>query len=378
MKTKANKHGMILPIGDNLRNMLNKTIISDNDLHTILKEKGIFTSSKSRESTIPIFSSLIISPSEFEKLKEKQKTREEKEKKRSSTIKCNIQNKKLIEILPKINFNELIDTKYMNYDFRQKSMNFTAISDTHVRIEYKIDRNYGNKSWFEQEKEFIASLDIRLSTDGLELTTTGVHTATETQFINNKLNNFLINDLKNKNYIDKKEQIQKITMKGLKENNELIMSFFLKLSTANIAGFLTFDTLETLNIEIDESVKVLPKDLEWMKKKIKKLKLDGEKIDKIVFIRDTNLHQYLKCWSMTSKYEFDDLKGKGYCKIKYEFLNNKDGEFEIKIENIFLEDKSKDKKSLEKEILQIVDSFKLVTYKAIFKEAEKIKDIIVN
>lgn len=375
MQTKANKHGMILPIGDNLRNMLNKTVISDNDLHTILKEKGIFASSKSRESTIPMFSSLIISPSEFEKLKEKQKTREEKEKKRSSTIKCNIQNKKLIEILPKINFNEIIDTKYMNYDFRQKSINFIQISDTHVRLEYKIDRNYGNKSWFEQEKAFNASLDIRLSLDGLELTTTGIHTANETQFINNRLNNFLINDLKNKNYIEKKEQIQKITKKGLKENNELIMKFFLNLSTVNIQGFLTFDTLETLNIEIDESTKSLPKDIEWMKEKIKKLKLDGEQIDKVLFITDSKFHKYLKCWSMTSKYTFDDLKGKGYCKIKYEFLNSKDGEFEIKIENIILEDKSKDKKVLEKDILDMVDSFKLSTYKIIFKEAEKIKEV---
>lgn len=123
-----NKHGMILPIGDNLRNMLNKTIISDNDLHTILKEKGIFTCSNNREKTIPMFSSLIISPSEFEKLKEKQKTKEEKEKKRSSTIKCNIQNEKLIEILPKINFNEFIDTRYMNYEFWQKSVNFIQMS----------------------------------------------------------------------------------------------------------------------------------------------------------------------------------------------------------------------------------------------------------
>lgn len=205
-----NKHGMILPIGDNLRNMLNKTIISDNDLQTILKEKGIFTCSNNREKTIPMFSSLIISPSEFEKLKEKQKTKEEKEKKRSSTIKCNIQNKKLIEILPKINFNEFIDTKYMNYEFGQKSVNFIQISDAHVRLEYKINRNYGNKSWFEQEKEFNASLDIKVSSNGLELTTTGIHTANETQFINNKLNNFLINDLKSKNYIEKMSKFKKL------------------------------------------------------------------------------------------------------------------------------------------------------------------------
>lgn len=372
MTDKQNKHGMILPVGDDLRSMLNKTIISDSDLHIILKEKGIYTSSNSRESTVPIYSSIIISPSEFEKLKEKQKTKEEKEKKRSSTIKCNIQDKELMEILPKINFDEIINTKYMNYEFRQKSVNFIRVSSNHVRLEYMIDRSYGNRSWFEQEKAFSASVDIRLDSNGLELTTTGIHTANETQFINNRLNNFLINDLKSQNYIDKNEQIQKITMQGLKDNNELIMKFFLRLATVNVAGFLTFNTLETLSIEIDDT-KVLPKDLEWMKSKIEKLKLDGKKIDEIVFIKEPKFHPYLKCWSMTSKYKFDDIKGKGYCKVKYEFLKNKDGEFEIKIENIILEDKSKDKKIIEKDILNMVDDFKLSTYKVIFEEAEKLK-----
>lgn len=376
MSNQENNHKTILPIGNELRDILSRTDFSESDLYNILKTKGIYCGTKKREDTVPIFSSLILSPAEFDSLKDLQSTKEDKEKKRSSTIKCEASNKKLIDILPKLNFDSFIDSRYENYNFKQRVVNFKKISDNHVRYEYEIDRSYGNKSWFEHEKTFKAHVDIKLNEEGLELTTMGVHTANETQYINNKINLFLVQDLKSKNYIRKEEQIQKVTMKGLKENNGLIMKFFLKLSTDNIASFLTFDTLETLNIEIDESKKTLPKDLEWMKKKIKKLKLDGEKIDEIVFIKNDSLHQYLKCWSMTSKYKFDDLKGKGYCKIKYEFLNNRDGEFEIKIENIFVEDKSKDKKSLEKEILEMVDNFKLSTYKSIFKEAEKIKDVV--
>ena len=357
-------HDMILPIGDDLRNLLNRVTISDADLANILKNKGIYTSSKSRERTIPIFSSLIISPSEFDLLKEKQRTKEDKEKKRSSTIECDIQNKKLIEIIAKINFNEIIDTKYMNYSFQKESTNFTNISDTHVRLEYGINRVYGNESWFEKEKSFMSSLDIILNDDGLELTTKGIHTSPETQVINNKLINYIVLDLKNKNFISKDKQINKVTMKGLKDNNELIMKFFLSLSTVDVSGFLSFDNLETLNIEIDES-KSLPKDLDWMKSKIEKLKLDGKKIDKISFIKDNKFHKYLKCWSMTAKYKFDDSKAKGYCKIKYEFNSSKDGEFEIKIENIILDDKKKDKRTIERHILNIVDNLKLFQYKLI-------------
>jgi len=364
------QYDQILPYGDDLRNLLNRTNISAPELYAKLKEKGIYTYSNNREETIPILSSLIITPSEYDFLKEKQKTKEDKEKKRSSTIKCVIKNKILIEILPKINFNDILNTRYENYEFQNITPNFIKIDDNHVRLEYVIDRDYGNMSWFEKEKSFKASIDIKLNSNGLELTTIGTGTAPETQLINNKLNNFLINDLKNKAYIDKNEQIQKVTMAGLNKDNELIMKFFLNISTVNILGFLTFKTLENLHIQIDET-KILPSEIDWMKSKIEKLKLDGKQIDKIKFINDDTFHKYLKCWSMSSKYIFNDIKGKGYCKIKFEFHNTKDEEFEIKVETLILEDKKKNKKEIEKYILDIADNLKLEKYKEIKKGLKK-------
>jgi len=358
------KYDQILPFGDDLRNLLNRTIISDADLNFILKNKGIYTSSNSREYTVPVFSSLIISPSEFDVLKERQKTKEDKRKQRSGTISCNIQGTSLIEILPKINLEDIVDTRYMNYEFKNKKPNFIKISNNHVKLEYVIHRDHGNQSWFEKEKTFTASLEIKLENGGLELTTIGTHTANEAESINNKLSNFIIKDLKSNNYIEKDAQIQKVTMKGLDNNNELIMKFFLNLTTVDIAGFLNYDTLGSVYIEIDNS-KSLPKDMEWIESKIEKLKFDGKNIDKIKFIENNKYHQYLKCWSMISKYKFNDIKGIGYCRIKFEFQNIKDKEFEIKIENLVLEDKTKDKRDIEKYIFNIVDDFKLKNYKQI-------------
>lgn len=357
---------LYFPNYDELRNILNSTNISDTDFFAILKNKGIYTNSNNREDTIPIFSSLIISPSEYDFLKDKQKTKEDKEKKRSSTIECDLKGKKLMEILPKINFEKIIDTKYMNYNFTKKTINFRKINDKHVVLEYKINRDYGNKSWFEKEKLFEASIDIKLNKDGLELTTVGTHTATETQKINNHINNYIINDLKSKQYIKKDKQIQKVTMDGLNNDNELIMKFFLTISTVDIDGFLIFDTLESLYIEIDET-KTLPSDMDWMKSKIEQLKLDGKQIDKIKFINDKKFHQYLKCWSMISNYKFNDVRGIGHCKIKFEFHKSKDNEFEIRVDKLILENKKQDKKQLEKDISNIADKLKLSEYKHIKK-----------
>ena len=361
------KYDQILPFGNDLRNLLNRISITDADLNSILKNKGIFTRSNNREYTVPVFSSLIISPSEFDTLKEKQKTKEDKRKQRSGTIPCNIKDAVLIEILPKINLNDIVDTRYMNYEFKNEKPNFVKINNNHVRLEYVIHRDFGNQSWFEKEKTFTASLDIKLEDNGLELTTIGIHTANEAESINNKLSSFIIKDLKNKNYIEKDAQIQKITMQGLNNENELIMKFFLNLTTVDISGFLKYDTLGSVHIEIDDSMP-LPKDMAWIESKIEKLKFDGKNIDKIKFIEDSEYHKYLKCWSMISKYKFNDIPGTGYCKIKFEFQTTKDKEFEIKIENLVLEDKTKNKTNVEKYILDMVDDFKLKNYQEIMEQ----------
>jgi len=364
------KYEQTLPYGQDLINLLNSLGITNAKLSDTLKEKGIYTHNNNKESLLPIFSSFIITPSELSFLLETYSEKELKKKKRSSIIKCNLKGQKLSEILPKINFDEFINTEYENYKFQNKTPNFIIIDNNHARLEYKINRSYGDKNWFEKEKTFSASIDIKSTENGLELTTIGIHTSKETEHINNMFNNFLLQDLKNNSFIEKDELIQKITMKSFNNNNKLIMKFFLNLTTIDISGFLSFDTLESSSIEIDDKEK-LPDGMALIKSKAKKsklekLRLDGKNIDEIEVIKKVDYHKYIKCWSMTSTYKFNDLKkGKGYCKIKFEFQNNKDKEFEIKIENLVLDDKKKSKRNVETYILEIVDNLKLEKYKQI-------------
>lgn len=357
-------HEQILPCGNELLSILNGTNISESEFSSILENKGIYTSSHKKEHTLPIFSSIIISPAEYDLLREKQKSREEKEKKRSSIIECEINGKTLSDILPKINLDEIMQTRYQNFSFDKSTVNYRFINNdkNHAILEYKINRKYGNKSWFEKEKLFTASVEIKLNGSGLELITIGTHTATETNKINNEIINFVIRDLKKQQYIKNDKIIEHITTNALNNDNELIMQFFLRVATVDINGFLKFDALKSLNIEIDET-KSLPSEMEWMKSQIDELKLDGKKINEIDFVKDKKYYQYLKCWSMSSRYKFDDIKGKGECKIKFEFHRNSNNEFEINIETLVVDDKKLDKKLLERDILSMVDNFKLNEFK---------------
>ena len=65
----------LLPVGEKLKPLLSKSCISEADLKGILAERGVFIGDNSKQMSIPLLTLSIISPKEFEKLQEFQKTK---------------------------------------------------------------------------------------------------------------------------------------------------------------------------------------------------------------------------------------------------------------------------------------------------------------
>lgn len=76
----------LLPVGEKLKPLLSKSCISEADLKGILAERGVFIGDNSKQMSIPLLTLSIISPKEFEKLQEFQKTKEDSVKFRTSKI----------------------------------------------------------------------------------------------------------------------------------------------------------------------------------------------------------------------------------------------------------------------------------------------------
>ena len=76
----------LLPVGEKLKPLLSKSCISESDLKGILAERGVFMGDNSKQMSIPLLTLSIISPKEFEKLQEFQKTKEDSVKFRTSKI----------------------------------------------------------------------------------------------------------------------------------------------------------------------------------------------------------------------------------------------------------------------------------------------------
>ena len=57
-----------IPYGEMLRGYANQNIISNAEIHRILKERGIFTLNQEKEYTVPILQTLLLSQKNLRKL----------------------------------------------------------------------------------------------------------------------------------------------------------------------------------------------------------------------------------------------------------------------------------------------------------------------
>ena len=60
----------LLPVGERLKPLLNKSCISESDMKALLAERGVYIGDSNKRLSIPILTLSILSPKEFEKLQE--------------------------------------------------------------------------------------------------------------------------------------------------------------------------------------------------------------------------------------------------------------------------------------------------------------------
>ena len=72
---KVNRE-VLLPYGEKLKPLLNSNTMQSSELKSILNERGIFVTDNNKEKTIPIITKILLTPKEFERIIETQKTKD--------------------------------------------------------------------------------------------------------------------------------------------------------------------------------------------------------------------------------------------------------------------------------------------------------------
>ena len=360
-----NDNGKILPSGEYLRSFINNSSITESELNNFLKRKGIYFCNPKKDNMIPLISSLIISPKEFELLKDYHQLTEGKDKNRSSRLDTvsQINGTDLEKVLKSIDLNKVVKSDFPMYQFTRPIVNFNLDDkNKQLILEYEIESYYRNRTWDEQISNFKGKVVFDYSKESLEIISNNIYTSKETYEINRQIINFAKKELKKANLI--KSTIEKrILMDGL--SNSQILQFLLSFTNNEFFEDIEFINIISIDMELQEEIPE-DSDIKWMENHVKKLKLDGAKIEELTIIRENENHEYLKCWGITVEYKVDNFKVKGNATVKLEFSKIKNNsEFMILIDKCKFDSKQFSERLLREIVQRDIDLIKHDNYKKI-------------
>lgn len=380
MRQEHKEVSKILPYGELLRGFANQGYLVKSDLKRFLRDRGIFFNTSEKEFLVPCVSTLLLSPTEFDELREYQNTKEDNYKKNTSRINCS-SDFKVIDALDNLNFAGIIPEEGVSFRLtKEPTITMNQNNKHKAIIEYEIERNDLNKSWYESTNVFKGEIEIEKISD-TEIKLTKSYTSHESSFVGENILKIAINHFKEKKIVEKEQQLKKILFSDFNNADRIV--FFYRLS-ANMKDTV-FQFKDIVNLEFrPEMGKVLPMEIDWMLNK-SELKIRGRQIHDTFFIKDNKFHENLQFWEIESSFTFKLEKYEGTCNIIFGFkeylTKGENAEFELNISNFSLyngsEYSSKDKLLIKNRLLKQIEKSKDLVYTNFLKYVQE-KEVTIK
>lgn len=336
----------LLPVGERLKPLLSKSCISESDMKNILAERGVYIGDSDKKSSIPILTLSILSPREFEKLQELQKTKEDSLK--TKIIKAKSQSdKNLNNLIPQdlVKRDDLID-EYDCFDF-DTDLSFNMDDQNKLVLDYTIIREDVTKDWANNKSRYTGRVEIEKSATQGMICFRNEYTSSETEVINKKIIKMVTNHLQILGEISNKDSPFEITSD--KFNNVQRFAFMLQLANDSPSGFLSFEAVKNIEIGPDRKVN-MPDNTKWMGGSVKNIIINSEKgktLENIEYISDKQYHEFLILRKVQVQYKFSFGVLEGQCIVEYGFPHYfrshvRNHSFEVSVPKIYF---SKDSKS---------------------------------
>lgn len=333
--------------GDNLRVLLNSHDISYGEINEILREKGIFIDSADKSITVPLLSSCLLTPTEFKKLISKSFSRESIKKYKYHNLPLKQEDVDWQSAILD-DFDEWTQAVFLDQGQEFIEKPYPTINQSgEIEISYKVKKNDFSQDWIEQELIFDGHVLIKKSDNNLLLELDTTHTSKETD----KINQRFINTLSNKCH--QKGITQSAEANSIKFNdftNEQRIAFFLQL-TGNQSKHFKFEGFDDIDIVRDANAGPLPNDPEisWMEGRVRRIKMGGSRLDKIVFVTNKKYHKYYFFSKVSAQYKFTFGTNEGTCMISFSFpsKHTKGDDFSNSTLDISIEKLSKIEKASE-------------------------------
>jgi hypothetical protein len=332
----------ILPYGEQLRGFMEQSFIGKGDLKDVLRTRGVFTHSFEKQDTIPILSSTILSPSEFDYLRECQNSKEDNPKIITQTIGWKSEENLFNSVPDNLDVNSVLDLEFSNFKVVGSPVFVPVNGDPDcIRMDFSVERKDMSKNWSANKSIFPGSLELKRMEEGGEVKLIVTHTANETKYVASKVSSSLIKHFKDRGDIDPSTKIERILFSRF--SNSMRITYLLSLTEKCSSTMLTFVDIVDVEFSPDTS-NPLPQGIHWMEERIEDLKLNGSALHQTFFFSDKSYHEHLSLYKVDSKFKFDFRGLTGQCVISVGFpdygygpTKNTDAEMEVNIKSMSFE-----------------------------------------
>ena len=353
-----------IPYGEALRGFVNQKFITPPVLQSILKERGIFVLNADKDYIVPIVQTLLLSPTEFDKIRDAFARKEDNEKKISREISFSSNATLYQSDIMQMNVEDFLKRQLPTCKIKQ-AIRFvqTDNNPNHLTAKFTIIRNDINKCWYEQTNEFSGSVEI-INENGkgaIRIT----HTSPETKALAEYIVKNQIRQYKDKGLLKEDVNPQKILFSTFTNTTRFVFFFRLTTKIEN-NGIFTFVDIKDISIKPQDEC-VLPAEILWMEN-IQRLIISGKSLNEKAFMKEEKFYCNLELWSIEATFEYDYNGQKGYVCICFGFpdYNSKGGnaEFEVNIKSLVPEKtlSAKEKRDLKSKLLSLMDNQKLTVY----------------
>ncbi|MCD8411824.1 hypothetical protein [Tenacibaculum finnmarkense] len=331
----------LLPHGEGIRPLVSASNLSDSDLKFLLQKRGVFNKKNKREDLVPIISSILLSPKEFNILRNKQSNKESNINRFSSQAEWIGVNKNLVDTIDE---NDLQKSIYellpddSTYQINSLNIRFDHKSNQ-ILIEGEIKRNDWTKDVFSMTTLHPWKLIIEKTKENNIIEYTIESTVKETKVLVNKIQDLVHRKLQLINVL-KDKKIQKILSTDFK-NSKYVFEYLFSFTQSEYSS-IKFNRIVDMEIGINEKG-IFPSKFKWLKGNIGKIKLtafQGKNIEQTDII-SLGKSGILIFGEMEAEYQFNYADAKGICFIQFGFpkyyVKQKSIEFQTKISKIELE-----------------------------------------
>jgi len=306
-----------LPYGESLRAILQHPSIKDTERKQLLRMKGVFVNNADEDSTFPILITSLLSPVEFDFLKEKLQSKEDREKTITRTLDWESKSTLIAAIPDNFNIQEVIKTNFPKYKVIGNP-NFKMVDNNpnKIALDFKCETANYSKAWYRGKNEFEGHVTFeKVVTTDNKVQLQIIHTSPETTDIAEKVSKNLEKHFKDNNFMNPQKEIQRILYRDF--TNEERIQFFMSMTEGN--DVFTYTKATFLDIGPDPT-EMLPADIRWLElAKVRELNINGEKLHELPFLKDKNLHKFMELSEMEIIYDFQLPSVEGSCTIRFGF-----------------------------------------------------------